>query len=115
MGALQSNDVVKCNLMWAKWDERSRGSQRAHPILYDGQFSKRLVEDARREGCFFMRKFKRSIHIDVWKQITCADNQVNERKHEIETSDDANRKRSRDDAEENGNKGEKGSKISKLN
>ena len=95
--------------MWAKWDERSRGSQRAHPILYDGQFSKRLVEDAKQQGCFFMRKFKRSIHVDIWKQITCADVKKDNEKS------DATRKRSRD--EEHVKKeieGEKEFKISKL-
>lgn len=105
--------------MWAKWDERSRGSQRAHPILYDGQFSKRLVEDGQREGCFFMRKFKRSIRVDIWKEIAYTDikqeNEVSEqkKKQENETSD-ANRKRSREEENgEYGNEGEKGSKISK--
>lgn len=103
--------------MWAKWDERSRGSQRAHPILYDGQFSKRLVEDAKQQGCFFMRKFKRSIHVDIWKQITCADvkkdNEVSEK--EQNEKSDATRKRSRDEEHVKKEiKGEKEFKISKL-
>lgn len=69
LGILPGSEVVNKSIMWAKWDERSRGQERAHPIEYDGEFDKSLVDNVRREGCLFMRKFRRSIPIRSWEGI----------------------------------------------
>jgi Core-2/I-Branching enzyme. len=69
VGSLPGREVVPRSIMWAKWDERAKGSQRAHPILYDDEFGEPLVTRARKEGCFFMRKFKRKLNVLDWERI----------------------------------------------
>ena len=64
-----SEEVVRKSLMWSKWDERSRGSDQAHPIVYDGEFCVGLVNEARAEGCLFMRKWKRQLDLAVWEDV----------------------------------------------
>ncbi len=66
---IRTGEVVRRSLMWSKWDERSRGSDRAHPIVYDGQFCEELVNKVREEGCLFMRKWKRRLNLELWEQI----------------------------------------------
>ncbi len=70
LGKISGGDeVINQSVMWSKWDNRARGKDRAHPIVYDGEFSKKLVEDARGEGCYFMRKFKRKLDARDWERI----------------------------------------------
>jgi hypothetical protein len=63
---LPGEEVVGKSIMFAKWDERARGQERAHPLVYDGSFSRTLVLKAREQGCFFMRKFKRAVDVRDW-------------------------------------------------
>ena len=90
LGFLPGNEVVPKTIMWAKWDERARGQERAHPIEYDRDFSRTLVRDARSEGCFFMRKLKKSLEIRCWESIIYSDPSP-------AVSQTSNRKRPRDD------------------
>ncbi len=70
LGKLPGGDeVVNQSIMWSKWDDRAKGKDRAHPIVYDGEFSKKLVQDARMEGCYFMRKWKRRLDAREWERI----------------------------------------------
>jgi len=62
-------EVIKQSIMWAKWDDRARGKERAHPIAYDGQFDRTLVETARESGCFFMRKLKKQVDVRDWEEL----------------------------------------------
>ena len=90
VGVLPGKEVIGKSIMWAKWDERARGQERSHPIVYDGKFSRTLVLNARERGCFFMRKFKRAIDVRDWEMIVSAQNDL--------TQDLCrNEKRSRDD------------------
>ena len=61
--------VVRKSLMWSKWDESLKNKDRAHPILYDGKFSKALVDDLYSQGFLFMRKFKYKLDSCEWKRI----------------------------------------------
>lgn len=57
-------------LTHSHWDERAANHrERAHPIAYDGHFNEHLVSKVRRDGCLFMRKFKRSLDVSLWEQI----------------------------------------------
>jgi len=69
VGTLPGSEVVQRSIMWAKWDERAKGSQRAHPIVYDGNFGEKLVTRARNEGYMFMRKFKQKLNVVDWERI----------------------------------------------
>lgn len=61
--------VVRKSLMWSKWDESLKNKDRAHPILYDGKFSKALIDDVYSQGFLFMRKFKYKLDSCEWKRI----------------------------------------------
>ena len=102
VGTLPSQEVVGKSIMWAKWDERARGSERAHPIDYDGKFSRNLVKCAVKEGCFFMRKFKIPVSVRMWETI------VYDAEAEAGTMEehDGSKKRDREDSsrETNGSK-----------
>ena len=69
LGLLPGEEVVEHSIMWAKWDERARGKDRAHPIEYDRDFGRSLVDDARRQNCYFIRKLKKRIDVRVWESI----------------------------------------------
>ena len=69
------NQIVKRSLMWSKWDERARNSKdRAHPIVYDGQFTKSLIDDVKAQGCLFMRKWKRELDVQQWERMIVIQN-----------------------------------------
>jgi hypothetical protein len=92
---LPGEEVVGKSIMFAKWDERARGQERAHPLVYDGSFSRALVLKAREQGCFFMRKFKRAVDVRDWETMISV--QVDSSSQEQGTS----KKRPRDeDAED---------------
>jgi hypothetical protein len=55
--------------MWSKWDANIKGKDRAHPIVYDGQFCKKIVDDVKAEGCIFMRKWKKRLNHRQWESI----------------------------------------------
>jgi hypothetical protein len=63
------NGVVRKSLMWSKWDAHSKGADRAHPIVYDGQFSSSLIDDVRKKGFVFMRKWKKRIDVHLWEAV----------------------------------------------
>jgi hypothetical protein len=95
VGVLPGEEVVGKSIMFAKWDERARGQERAHPLVYDGSFSRALVLKAREQGCFFMRKFKRAVDVRDWETMISV--QVDSSSQEQGTS----KKRPRDeDAED---------------
>jgi len=73
LGVLPGEEVVERSIMWAKWDERARGQERAHPIVYDGEFCRGLVHDARKEGCMFMRKWRRPLDVREWERVIYED------------------------------------------
>jgi hypothetical protein len=79
VGILPGNEVVQRSIMWAKWDERAKGSQRAHPIVYDGDFGENLVTRARNEGFMFMRKFKQKLNVLDWERIIFSTSNNNKR------------------------------------
>ena len=97
VGALPGKEVVGKSIMWAKWDERARGSERAHPIDYDGKFSRNLVKCAVKEGCFFMRKFKMPVNVRMWETIvydseagTMEEHDGSKKRHREDTSRETN-------------------------
>jgi len=53
--------VINRSLFHARWDHRARNeTDRAHPLAYDGLFSREPVDRiADEEGCVFMRKLTR--------------------------------------------------------
>lgn len=67
LGFLDPDEVARKSVLWAKWDMRSKGRDRAHPLTYDGKFGRELVKKARLEGYYFMRKLKHEMSIDEWK------------------------------------------------
>lgn len=69
LGLLDPDEIVGKGIVWAKWDTRSQGRDRAHPLTYDGKFGKALVEEVRRDGCFFMRKLRHQISTNHWKGV----------------------------------------------
>ena len=64
-----SNEVVMRSLMWSKWDANAKGNDRSHPIVYDGRFCEKLIDDIKADGCIFMRKWKRGLSIREWERI----------------------------------------------
>ena len=69
LGVLPGEDVVHKSAMWARWDENARGKDKAHPLVYDNRFGSDLLREARSEGCWFMRKFKRPLDPQLWESI----------------------------------------------
>ncbi len=93
LGVLPGKEIISKSIMWAKWDDRARGQERAHPIEYDGRFGAALVREARQEGCYFMRKLKRSLDVRSWNLAVC-----NTVLHVHERNEfDSNRKRPRNE------------------
>lgn len=71
-GHLPGPDVVFEALTHSKWNERANDDRdRAHPMVYDGQFTKRLLNIIRSGGvgCCFMRKLKQSLDVETWERI----------------------------------------------
>ena len=110
VGALPSREVVGRSIMWAKWDERARGSERAHPIDYDGRFSRNLVMCAVKEGCFFMRKFKIPVNVRLWETIVYDSEAEAGAKAGTMEEHDGSKKRDREDSSRESN----GSKQSRI-
>lgn len=69
LGVLPGENVVRRAAMWARWDENARGKDKAHPLVYDNYFGSDLIREARNEGCWFMRKFKRPLNAQLWESI----------------------------------------------
>jgi hypothetical protein len=68
LGHLPSEDVLSQSLLFACWDVKAKNhSDRAHPRVYDREFSRNLVQDLRASGYLFMRKLQQPIATSVWK------------------------------------------------
>ena len=69
----ETNDSIQKNcLMYVKWDNRARGADRAHPIIYQ-KLTKKIQEMAIQEGCLFLRKIKNEINLQDWIRTVLGD------------------------------------------
>ena len=60
--------VSRRSLTHSQWDVRARDHKdRAHPILYDGNFDDVLVSRKRAKWCLFLSKVKRLLDLSVWE------------------------------------------------
>jgi hypothetical protein len=62
--------VSQLSLTHSEWDVLARDHKdRAHPILYDGNFDDVLVSRTRAKRCLFLSKVKRPLDLSVWECI----------------------------------------------
>lgn len=100
-GHLPGPEVISESLMFAKWDERAKNhSDRAHPLVYDGQLSRQLLDSINidEEGktipdrFLFMRKFKQSMSVDLWSSVVlCKESCSNHKSSSAHTGNNYNR------------------------
>lgn len=68
LGILNSNNIQTTSLMNVKWDNRAKGKDRAHPIVYP-KLTKHIVDMCKEEGSLFLRKIKNEINLQDWIRI----------------------------------------------
>mmetsp|Transcript_11333 Transcript_11333/g.13143 ORF Transcript_11333/g.13143 Transcript_11333/m.13143 type:complete len:382 (+) Transcript_11333:73-1218(+) len=89
-------EVVRRSLMWSKWDHSLKGEEKAHPIEY---YDVGEIANIQREGFIFMRKWKKRIDSNLWRNLVLKRNDTDEtsnskrsRNYEV-TADEWSRKK----------------------